>query len=159
MMSTSSYARFDKMAADLSSSEDEDGCDSWAHEAPRMPDAHPMAGGPFERVKTECMELMGATDVASRDAALRGIAAEFTSLDRSTAAGLVKFALLPIMLLLRSADSQQPVSSGPPMAVHKQRAIELALAAMGAVVKTGGVSGDEVSSLISFVSSFPRFFC
>ena len=91
---------------------------------------------------------MDASDAASRDAALDGIANVFCSLDRGEAGGLVQFALMPVMLLLRDMGKPAPDSSAavPPLDVHKDRGIEKALAAMCAVVKAGGARRDEVRS-------------
>jgi hypothetical protein len=173
------YARWDRLAAELTSSSDDGSEDDTALNAaarygPPAIDkqsatkratqrgtldaagdaAGEAAGGAsdaFQRIKTHCVGLLGAGDVADRDAALQGIAAEFGALERHAASSLAKFAMLPLLLLLRDADAQRPggASSGPPMAVHKERGIELALAAMSAVVKAGGADGDEALDVLT----------
>jgi len=167
---TSMYARWDRLAAELSSSDDGSDDDAALDAVARRGrpakesqnatkrgtlDAAGDAAGEeardaFQRVKTHCVGLLGAGDVAGRDAALHGIAAEFGALERHAASSLAKFAMLPLLLLLRDAEAQRPggATSGPPMAVHKDRGIELALAAMSAVVKAGGADGDEALDVL-----------
>ena len=150
------YARFDRLAAELSSSEGSDDEAGAVHRrdesvlAAPVPPKPAAESGAFQSVKAHCMALLGATDADSRDAALTGIAVVFGQLERDAAAGLVKFALLPLMMLLREADAQ-PAPGAPTipgaranMALRKERGIELSLAAISAVVKAGGVAGDEV---------------
>jgi hypothetical protein len=162
------YARFDKIVAELDSSDessDDDlqrqhlqvngGVGALCDGVPGTPPFPPSAGSnEFQRVKAHCMGLLSATDVTSRDSALKGIALEFSTLERDTAKALVKFALLPLMMLLHDADRQESgsVTTGPPMTVHKERGIELALAAMRVVVKSGGVSGDEALDVLTVAS-------
>jgi len=171
------YARFDRLARELSSDEGSDDDNAAAGAAAQRGRPAPAwrggdgarqagvdaaargagagaeapAGAAFQRIKAHCVGLLGACDAAGRDAALQGIAAEFGALERHTAAGLAKFALLPLLLLLRDADAQGPGSaaSGPPMAVRKERGIELALAAMSAVVRAGGVAGEEALDVLT----------
>ena len=161
------YARFDKLVAELDSS-DESSDDDLQRRQPQVNGGvgalcdgvpvtppFPSAGSnEFQRVKAHCVGLLSATDVTSRDSALKGIALEFSTLERDTAKALVKFALLPLMMLLHDADRQESgsVTTGPPMTVYKERGIELALAAMRVVVKSGGVSGDEALDVLTVAS-------
>jgi hypothetical protein len=165
------YARFEKLARELSSSDegsDDDtagAADAAGAAARRVAAPESLPGGrapakragptdghtssaAFESVKAHCIALMDASDAASRDAALAGITTVFSSLDRAEAEGLAQFALMPVMLLLR--DMGKPghdrVAAVPPLSVHKERGIEQALAAMCAVVKAGGARRDEVHS-------------
>jgi hypothetical protein len=151
------YAHFDRLAAELSSSDEgsEDESDLPRLRACAAPppnaESQTTESSAWARVKERCMALLGATDVCSRDAALEGIAAEFNLMERESAQGLVKFALLPLMMLLQEADKHRPHSmmvTAPPMNLHKDRGIELALAAVSAVVKAGGISRAEVRSML-----------
>ena len=99
----------------------------------------------FQGVKTHCIALLEAPCAASRDAALVGIATVFASLDGVEAEGLVQFALMPVMMLLRDMEAHPPNGGmTDPLNVHKDRGIELALAAVCAIVKAGGARQDEV---------------
>ena len=99
----------------------------------------------FQSVKTHCIALLEASCAAGRDAALVGIATVFASLDGVEAEGLVQFALMPVMMLLRDMEARPPNGGMTgPLNVHKDRGIELALAALCAIVKAGGARQEEV---------------
>lgn len=169
------YARFEKLAAELGSSSDDGSEDELqdgnreagkyemrANQPSRPTSTMPMtntepaetmarhsSSAAFQSVKTHCVALLEASDVASRDSALIGIAAVFRSLARVEAESLVQFALMPVMILLRDMG-KHPHKGGTasPLNVHKDRGTELALDAVRAIVQAGGARPDEVHAPI-----------